>query len=317
MTRSRLFLLALLVTACATQAPRPAPPPTPVEPFQWKLLDVDAKHSQWLDLPARVDSAVGGKTGIRFAWYRFTTKQRGKVDIKLTLGHGEFAGFEVFDSSVVDRPHDVTVFGSRTVVDDPQEMSLAAAPLLYYVKVYCLPGAGLTEYTLAATFTPDVPAPMAETDGKAPPKPRPATDSAAADANPQSPAAPPPAKKPLAAPALAAAIPLSDGTATANIGGDSGNRWVWYRVPLDAASHVRVVVATSGAPVRVELQDAAATTSTHQVVRGSGAIEARLPRGDAYIRVGPASDDIAARVSITVKVQTRQRRPTHTERSNR
>ncbi|HEX7981724.1 MAG TPA: hypothetical protein VF461_24160 [Gemmatimonadaceae bacterium] len=326
MGRARTLLTALLLAACTTPAPPPPAPAPPPEPVRWELVDVAADHSEWLDLPAYVEGEIGGATGMRFRWYRFQTLKPGTLEFTMVLKRGELAGFEVFDSSVVDRKHDITMFGSRVVLDEPQDMVLPAPPRLYYVKVYCEQGADLTRYTLYAAFTLDPPAPpekkpvrqssTPQKDPKKTPAPPPTPGDSKTKPVPAPPPtpAPVPVPVPLVEPPASTATTLEKGSVVADLGGDSGTRWVWYRVPLTATSNVRVTATVDGAPVQVSLRDASQAALKQLSLRRTGAMDANVTGDAAYIRVGPATGDAASRVTVTVQVKKSDPKATHTER---
>jgi len=141
-----------------------------------------------------------------------------------------------------------------------------------------------------------------------------ATVTASAPPPPPPPPVPPRKPVPLAEPAASSAITIKSGNAVTLIGGDSGRRWVWYRVPLSANSNVRVTATIDGAQATIQLRDQDARTIKASSQSG-GAIDANFRSDAAYIRVGPTVGDAASRISINVKVTKSSNDATHTERN--
>lgn len=305
-------MLLLLTTACVTssvQIPEPAPPAE-----TWDvpdLVDVTAEHSTFLDVSsgyASKSAAVGGDTGVKTAWFRFSVDKPGDAVVTLTPFGDSALSLALYDDTIYRDPRRTPVeLGYRLTRSAPDSIAADVRRGVYYVKIASGPRSRRVDFVVSVTYraTPPPPrvverpitrpTPTRITIPALPPAAPPATVTVAAPSPPEPPV--------LIAPERREAVPITSGTvATTDIGGESGYRWRWYEVTLARKGKLRLDVTADGAPVAVELFDEkgkhvgkldVTTTATHS---------ARHSAGKMFIRVGPAANDDAARVTMELKV---------------
>jgi hypothetical protein len=325
-------VLLLLATACVTssvQIPEPAPP---METWDAReLVDVTAEHSTFLDVSsgyANKSAAVGGDTGVKTAWFRFSVDEPGDAVVTLTPFGDSALSVALYDDTIYRDPRREPVeLGYRLTKSTPDSIASDVQRGVYYVKIASGPRSGRVDFVVSVTYraTPrprvvERPTVRTPTPTRAPtpaPTPRPAPVHRPAPVTVTIPA-PPPATAPatvtdaepppptppvLIAPERREAVPLTSGTtATTDIGGESGYRWRWYEVTLTRKGKLRLDISANGAPVAVELFDEKGTSAGTLDVTTTATHSARHRAGKLFIRVGPAANDAAARVTMELKV---------------
>jgi hypothetical protein len=273
---------------------------------------------------ANASASVGGGTGVRNAWFRFAVNEPGEAVVTLTpMGETSLALSLFDDSVVVKRSRTPVELGYRLVTSSPDSIATDVRPTVYYINVTTGPQAQRTDFVVAVTYRADArpaitagsrPAAVAAAPSRparsrtAPPRPSSevtviAPAPRAEIQEPPVPASAPPAPPTLVSPERREALPLSSGsTATVDVGGESGYRWRWYEVTLARKGKVRVDVTADGAAVEIELFDANGKKLNTLEVSGSATHSARHNAGKMFIRVGPATNDEASRVTVDLKV---------------
>lgn len=317
----------LFASACATSSVQiPASRPPVYATSSVELADVSAERSTFLDVSSGYDNksaAVGGDTGVRNAWFRFSVNDPGDAVVTLTPFGESAVTLTLYDDSVYRDPRrDPVEIGYRLTTSAPESIATDVQRGVYYVRVATGPRAKRVDFVVGVTYRAAAPPPPAKRPvTRTPPpakKPAPApvvTRPAPVFVSVPAPA-PPPATAtvtvveppPIAPPALIAperreAVPLASGsTATTDIGGESGYRWRWYEVTLTRKGKLRLDVTADGAPVAIELFDEKGKNVGKLDVTSTATHSARHSAGKMFIRVGPAANDEAARVTVELKV---------------
>jgi len=314
----------LFVTACVTSSVQiPETPPPVYTTSSPELIDVSAERSTFLDVSSGYDnrsSAVGGDTGVRTAWFRFSVNQPGDAVVTLTPFGDSPVTLSLYDDSVYRDPRrDPVEIGYRLATSSPESIATDVQRGVYYVKVASGPRAKRVDFVVGVTYRAASPPPVASqrpvtrtpVPAKTPapvPVMRPAPVVVTVPAPPPSTATVTVVEPPLAPPVLIAperreAMPLASGsTVTTDIGGESGYRWRWYEVTLTRKGKLRLDVTADGAPVAVELFDEKGKNVGKLDVTSTATHSARHSAGKMFVRVGPAENDAAARVTVDLKV---------------
>lgn len=321
-------ILLLLTTACVTSSVQVPETPPPVYTTEVpELADVSAERSTFLDVSsgyANQRSAIGGGTGVRSAWFRFSINQPGDAVVTLTPFGDSPVTLALYDDSVYRDPRRAPVeIGYRLATSGPESIATDVQRGVYYVKVATGPRANRVDFVVGVTYRaaprqaekPPVPVtrskppapvtrPAPVTVTVAPPPPAPAPAPATATVTVIEPPIEPPIAPPvLISPERREAIALASGsTATTDIGGESGYRWRWYEVTLTRKGKLRLDVTANGAPVAVELFDEKGKNAGTLDVTDTATHSARHSAGKLFIRVGPSANDEAARVTLGLKV---------------
>ena len=312
-----LFLLVLATSCVTTTVPVPEPPVQVFGEGAQPLIEVGAEHSAFLDVSSGYDNesaSVGGDTGVRNAWFRFSANAPGDAVVTLTPLGDTSLTLALYDDSVVRDPARASEIGYRLATSSPDSIPADVQKGVYYVQIACGPKAKHTDFVVSVTYRPEPPPAKAPARVVTRPPVRPPRVVTKTVPKPLPPPSPPvepvapeqtgvSAPHVLIAPERREAVPLSSGTsATTDIGGESGYRWRWYEVTLTRKGKLRMDVTANGAPVEVELFDEKGKSVGKLDVTSTATHSARHSAGKLFIRVGPAANDEAARVAVDLKV---------------
>jgi hypothetical protein len=321
----------LFAAACVTSSVQiPETPPPVYTTSTPELAEVGAERSAFLDVSSGYDnksSAVGGDTGVRNAWFRFSVNEPGDAVVTLTPFGESPVTLSLYDDSVYRDPRrDPVEIGSRLTTSAPESIATDVQRGVYYVSVASGPRAQRVDFVVGVTYRAASPRPVQRSTARAPapvrtptpppvitrpaPVMRPAPVTVTVPAPPPSQATvtvvepPPPIEPPvLIAPERREAVSLASGsTVTTDIGGESGYRWRWYEVKLTRKGKLRLDVTADGAPVAIELFDEKGKNVGKLDVTSTATHSARHSAGKMFIRVGPTANDEAARVTVDLKV---------------